>query len=99
MACGSTVDAMPLTPLQRRVLEIIAANRSEESHFAGGVLLNAPDDSPRFSHGFDIFRSAAEEVARASAEDMAALRAAGYKVEPVSGEWSEPSTFRKAQLT
>ena len=32
---------MPLTALQEEVLAILAANRSEESHFAGGIVLNA----------------------------------------------------------
>ena len=29
---------MPLTALQKEVLAILAANRSEESHFAGGIV-------------------------------------------------------------
>jgi hypothetical protein len=43
---------MPLTALQKDVLAALARNRSEESHFAGGVVLNADDDSPRFSHDY-----------------------------------------------
>ena len=38
---------MPLTPLQKDVLAILAGNRSEESHFAGGIVLNAAEDSAR----------------------------------------------------
>ena len=38
-----------LTSFQRNVLAVLAANRSEESHFARGILLHASDDSPRFS--------------------------------------------------
>ena len=57
---------MPLTVLQKQVLRILAANRSEESHFAGGLVLNAGEDSPRYSHDFDIFHEAEAEVARAS---------------------------------
>ncbi len=30
---------MPLTPLQKAVLALLAAHRSEASHFAGGVVL------------------------------------------------------------
>jgi hypothetical protein len=52
----------------------IAGNRSEESHFVGGVVLNAADDSARFSHDFDIFHELAEEVARASNRDVESLR-------------------------
>ena len=32
---------MPLTAFQSEVLAVVAANRSEESHFAGGLVLNA----------------------------------------------------------
>jgi hypothetical protein len=53
---------MPLTTLQKQVLRVLAANRSEESHFAGSLVLNSADDSPCFSHDFDIFREAESEV-------------------------------------
>ncbi|MEX2580728.1 MAG: hypothetical protein WD342_16845 [Verrucomicrobiales bacterium] len=89
---------MPLTGLQKQVLKIIAANRSEQSHFAGGTILNAAEDSARFSRDFDIFHEAAAEVARASEQDVVALREAGYDVRESAGDWSEPSTFRKAKL-
>lgn len=35
---------MPLTPFQKDVLGVLVGNRSEASHFAGGLVLNAPDD-------------------------------------------------------
>ena len=91
---------MPLTPLQKDVLAILAANRSEESHFAGGVVLNAADNSLRFSHDFDIFHELAEEVTRASRCDVESLRNAGYEVETPSrhGEWEKDATFRKARV-
>lgn len=91
---------MPLTALQKDVLTILAGNRSEESHFAGGVVLNAADDSARFSHGFDIFRELAEAVTRASDQDVRSLRRAGFGVETPSryGEWERESTFRKARV-
>jgi len=92
---------MPLTALQKDVLAILAGNRSEESHFAGGVVLNAADDSPRFSHDFDIFHELAEEVTRASNRDVESLRRAGFQVETPSrhGEWDKESTFRKARIS
>jgi hypothetical protein len=43
-------------PLQKDELAILAANRSEESHFAGGVVLHAAEDSARFSRDLDLFR-------------------------------------------
>jgi hypothetical protein len=89
---------MPLTPFQKDVLAVLAANRSEESHFAGGVLLHASDDSPRFSRDFDIFHALAAEVVRASERDVASLRAAGFDVDTISraGEWQRETTFRRA---
>jgi hypothetical protein len=91
---------MPLTALQKDVLAVLAANRSEESHFAGGVVLNAADDSVRYSHDFDIFHELAEEVVRASNRDVEVLRAAGFAVQTLSreGEWEKLCTFRKAKV-
>ncbi len=91
---------MPLTPFQRDLLRVIASNRSEASHFAGGIVLNAADGSPRFSRDFDIFHETAAEVTRASERDAASLRAAGYEVDPVDryGDWDKESTFRKATV-
>jgi hypothetical protein len=90
---------MPLTDLQHAVLQVIVTNRSEESHFAGGMVLNAPDAAPRFSNDFDIFHDADEEVAKASRSDVDALRAKGYTVDEKVGDWSNPTSFRKARLT
>ena len=90
---------MPLTTLQKQVLRVLAANRSEESHFAGRLVLNSADDPPRFSEDFDIFHEAESEVARASNLDVATLRAAGYAVEHSGGDWVAHTSFRKARLT
>lgn len=91
---------MPLTALQRDVLTVLAANRSEESHFAGGVVLNASEDSARFSRDFDIFHEVAAEVVRSSDQDVASLRTAGFSVEVISryDEWEREATFRKARV-
>jgi hypothetical protein len=92
---------MPLTPLQSDVLAILAGNRSEESHFAGGVVLNAAEDSVRYSNDFDIFHELAEEVSRASDADVADLRAAGLEVTALGrpGDWERDVTFRKARVS
>jgi hypothetical protein len=92
---------MPLTALQKDVLAILAAHRSEESHFAGGIVITALEDSARFSHDFDIFHELAEEVARASNRDVENLRRGGFQVETPSryGEWEKDSTFRKAKVS
>lgn len=92
---------MPLTALQKDILTILAGNRSEESHFAGGIVLNVTDDSARFSHDFDIFHELAEEVTRASNRDVESLRRAGFQIETPSryGEWEKDATFRKAKIS
>ena len=90
---------MPLTAFQKDVLAVIAANRSEESHFAGGLVLNAASDSARYSHDFDIFHEAAEHVASASKNDTAMLLEAGFSVERVAGDWEAPTTFRKVVIS
>jgi hypothetical protein len=86
---------MPVTPFQSEVLTVLAGNRSEESHFAGGLVLNATPESARYSHDFDIFQETAAEVASASETDAISLRAAGFTVEP-KWPWEKESSFRKA---
>ena len=90
---------MPLTAFQKDVLQVIAANRSEESHFAGGLVLNAADDSARYSDDFDIFHEAEEEVAAASERDCATLEMNGFTVAKLVGDWGKPCTFRKARIS
>jgi hypothetical protein len=92
---------MPLTDFQREILTVLAANRTEESHFAGGVVLHASATSPRFSRDFDIFHEVAREVTQASDRDLAALRSFGFNVETVSryGEWEKEASFRSAKIT
>jgi hypothetical protein len=64
-------------------------------------VLNAADDSARFSHDFDIFHELAEEVTRASDRDVESLSCAGFQIEKKSraGEWEHDSTFRKAKVS
>lgn len=90
---------MPLTAFQKEVMAIIAANRTETSHLAGGLILHGQNESARYSHDFDIFHDEAEDVEAASILDVASLREAGFGVEPVVGDWEKPSTFRKARVT
>jgi len=92
---------MPLTALQKDILAVLAGNRSEESHFAGGIVLSVAADSARFSHDFDIFHELAEAVTRASNQDVESLRRAGFAVDTLSrnNEWNEDTTFRKARVS
>lgn len=101
MALGRRASKMPLSPFQREVLRILAANRTPESHFAGGLVLHVPDDSSRYSHDFDVFHDAVEDLVVASERDVAALESAGFDVVKIerNGEWSKPSSFRKARVS
>src|SRR5438045_2995902 len=69
---------MSLTDLQRRILRLLAGNRSEKSYPAGGLLLNR--DWPRGSDDIDIFHDSDEEVAAAAKKDLDTLSAAGFRV-------------------
>lgn len=92
---------MPLTPFQKEVMAVLAANRSETSHVAGGVVINASDDSARYSKDFDIFHDSVEELSSASEKDIAALEAAGFEVEKIErdNEWNKLTSFRKARTS
>lgn len=91
---------MPLTDFQREVLAVLSSLRSETSHFAGGLVLNAPDGSARYSRDFDLFHDTVEDLVAASERDVATLEAAGFAVDKMErdGEWGKPASFRKARV-
>jgi len=72
---------MPLTPSQRGVAQILIANRTPESHIAGGAVINRGETGLRFSDDLDIFHDVAANVAAFAEADAKALRGAGYSVE------------------
>jgi len=92
---------MPLTPFQSEVLAVLAGNRSEASHVAGGMVLNASDGSARYSGDFDFFHDLVADLVRHSERDVADLKAAGFEVKKAEkyGTWDQPSSFRKAIVT
>lgn len=69
---------MALTELQRDIMRRLAANRSETSYAAGGLVLNA--DWARQSDDIDIFHDTDEEIGAAAQADIATLRKAGFDV-------------------
>ncbi|MFM8230633.1 MAG: nucleotidyl transferase AbiEii/AbiGii toxin family protein [Chthoniobacterales bacterium] len=81
-------------------MSVLASNRSETSHLAGGLVLNSSDDSARYSRDFDIFHDSVADLVAASERDVAALVAAGFDVRKLerAGEWSKPASFRKARV-
>lgn len=67
-----------LTSVQKEIMRSIAANRSETSYMAGGLVLNR--DWPRVSDDMDIFHDTDEEIGAAAGIDIATLRNDGHDV-------------------
>ena len=72
---------MPLTEFQRAVLRLLAERRGPESFVAGGAVINAAPDSPRYSDDVGIFHDAEESVAVAAAGDTDLLTRRGFGIE------------------
>jgi hypothetical protein len=72
---------MPLTGFQAETLRLLAERRSPESFVAGGTVLNAGNDSPRYSKDVDIFHDIETSVVTSAETDASTLREAGYGVE------------------
>jgi len=72
---------LPLTPFQRKVLLLLAANRNPESYVAGATVINRSPDSARFSRDIDLFHDPAGSVIQSSLADINTLRINGLKVE------------------
>src|SRR5262245_31666386 len=87
---------MALTPIQKRVIRLIAANRrrSGESYVAGGSALNALIGAPRLSDDIDIFHDTAEAVHREFDLDSKVLTDAGFGLN-VRRQWD---TFVEATV-
>ncbi len=74
-----------LTAIQSRAARIMAANRSEESYFAGGAVLN--EHTERVSDDLDVFHDTEEAMDDICRKDMQALEAAGLDVIVVIDVW------------
>jgi len=86
---------VPLTPIQKDILRVIAGNRTPESHVAGGAAINRGESGIRYSDDLDIFHDAAASVAASADFDADALRGAGFAV-----EWAVRSAgFAKAKVS
>lgn len=84
---------MPLGDFEREVLRVLAAQRNPDSFVAGATVLHQASDTPRTSEDVDVFHDAPEALELASELDTAALRQAGFEVQPVGR--AQP-TFRRA---
>lgn len=82
---------MPLTQFQREVAQLLAANRTPDSHLAGAAALHLAPQSKRYSNDLDYFHDSAQRVAEAFAADQQTLLAAGCEVDI---QMSQPGFFR-----
>ncbi len=71
---------MPLSPFQREVFRLLAANRNPESHVGGGSAINRSEQSPRYSSDIDLFHDVAESVAICALADGEVLQTNGFEV-------------------
>jgi hypothetical protein len=71
---------MPLTPIQKDVLRLLAENRSPESHLAGATGIHMAPNTSRYSHDLDLFHENEEAVASAYRNDVEDLKDNGFAV-------------------
>jgi hypothetical protein len=69
-----------LTGFQRSVLQVLAAEPTDDRYLAGGAAVHFTPNSARYSDDLDFFHDSVERVARAFAADRARLEGAGYGV-------------------
>ena len=67
-----------LSDIQRKIAPLLAKNRSAETYFAGGAVLNAR--TWRVSEDLDIFTDTDEIIPDIVQRDIAALKQAGFQV-------------------
>ncbi len=76
MERGSPI--MPLTPYQTEIALLLSANRTPDSHLAGGAALHLSPNSLRYSNDLDYFHDSVERVASAFAQDDELLKRNGH---------------------
>jgi hypothetical protein len=82
---------VPLTPFQRALLAVLAAEPTEDRYLAGGAAIHFAPNSARYSDDLDFFHDSEARVAAAFAADRARLERAGYTVDI---EVSQPGFVR-----
>lgn len=77
---------MPLTKFQLILARLLAANRTPESHLAGGAALNFSPQSHRYSNDLDYFHDSVERVAESFTKDLELLNSNGFKVDVIMNQ-------------
>ena len=72
---------MPLTPFQATLAKLLVANRTEDSHLAGGAAILIEPNTQRFSNDLDYFHDSERRVAEAFGADRALLEEHGYSLQ------------------
>jgi len=73
--------AVPLSPFQAKVAKLLAANRSPDSHLAGGAALHIAPNSLRYSNDLDYFHDSEERVAKAFEDDLQLLKKSSFSLQ------------------
>ncbi len=69
---------MPVTTFQLELLKLLAVNRSEDSHLAGGSALHFEPHSIRYSNDLDFFHDSEQRVDVAFSQDQQLLQENKY---------------------
>ncbi len=85
---------MPLGPLEREVLRVLAVNRNPDSFVAGATVLNQSPDSLRASQDIDLFHDTIEALRLSVEADLASLQHAGFEATLVT----QHDTFCRARV-
>jgi hypothetical protein len=72
---------VPLTEFQQGVAQLLASQRTPDSHLAGGAAMHLQPQSLRYSNDLDYFHDSEERVASAFAADRALLESQQYKLD------------------
>lgn len=72
---------MPLSSFQKKIAKLLAVNRSEESHLAGGAALHIQPNSIRYSQDLDYFHDSEKAVAEAFQKDQKLLEEKKYQIQ------------------
>jgi hypothetical protein len=87
---------MALTPLQSKVLRLLAENRRKTpgSYVAGGTAFNLAMNAPRLSRDVDVFHDSTEAMLDSWRRDRQTLEVNGFTVKPLR----ELPTFIEARI-
>lgn len=72
---------MPISQIQKLILQKLAQNRDKGSFLAGATVLHRDKKSPRYSQDIDFFQDIADRVAECAEQDATTLKESGFDFE------------------